>query len=357
MNRKAIVWGTLWSLLSLTDVQADGVRNFVHIVGSSALQPFASAVSDKIVKSGKIKRPKLESTGTSGGFTLFCEGVGMDYPDIVNSWRPMRKKEFDTCQSNGVKDIVEVKIGYDGVVMAQSKKAQPFGSLSEKEIYLALAKQLPDPACKQYCDNKLVPNPNKTWKQINSSLPDTKIEVLGPPLTAGTSEVFGEVVLEAGCNGYPWLAAKKLTNEKEYKRLCHDVRKDGGYVEEINEMIVSRLATDPEAVGLFSYNWLRENTDRLIPIAIEGIKPDRDSIASQKYPVSRPLFFYVKKAHIDRVPGLSKYIAEFTSEKAWGDKGYLASKGLIPMSLDERKAYAADAKDLKSMVSVGEQAK
>lgn len=335
----------------LADAQADGFRNFVSVVGSSALQPYASAVSEKVVKAGKVERPKLESTGTNGGFTLFCEGVGMDYPDIVDTWRPMRKKEFETCQANGVKDIVEVKIGYDGVVMAQSKKVKPLGSLSAKEIYLALAKHLPDPACKQNCDDKLVANPYKTWKQINPSLPDTKIEVFGPPLTAGTSEVFGEVVLEAGCNSYPWLAAKKARNEKEYKRSCHDVRRDGAYVEEVNELIVSQLASEPEAVGLFSYKWLRENADRLAPIAVDGVKPDSDSIATQKYPVSRPLFFYVKKAHIDRVPGLSRYIAEFTSEKAWGDKGYLKSKGLIPMPLVERKIYAADAKSLKAMTA------
>lgn len=338
----------LAGLLATGETLADGVRNYVYIVGSSTLQPFAAAVADKIAKGGKILRPKIESTGTGGGFTLFCDGVGMDFPDIVNASRPMKKKEFDNCQKNGVNDIVEVKIGYDGIVVAQSKKSKPY-NLTIKQLYLALAKQIPDPACKQPRCEKLVANPYQTWKQIDPALPDVRIEALGPPVSSGTSEAFADIVLAQGCDSYPWLAAKKTNNETEYKQLCHSLREDGAYTEETVDTIVSRLTANPEAIAIVGYSGLKENTDRIQAAAIEGVLPNHDNIASRQYPLYRPLSFYLKKAHDGRVPGLEKYLAEFTNEKAWGEKGYLVAKGLISMPLPERKTYASDAKTLKSM--------
>ncbi|MDD5036997.1 MAG: substrate-binding domain-containing protein, partial [Methylococcaceae bacterium] len=299
---------------------ADEARDYVHIVGSSSLLPFATAVADRIAKTGRLKHPKLESTGTSGGFSLFCEGTGMDTPDIVNASRPMSKKEFETCRRNGVNDIVEVKAGYDAIVIAS--QTQPL-NLSRRELYLALAKTVPDPACLGPCETMLA-NPYRRWKQINPDLPEARIEVLGPPFNSGISEIFAEAVLEKACNS--WLAVP--SHAKEAKPACTELRKDGVYSEETSAAIAGRLADHPNALGLFSYIRLRENGENLQAAAIESIRPDHDSIASRKYPLSFPLFFYVKKAHLGKAKGLEQYLAEFTREETWGEKGYLATQGL-----------------------------
>jgi phosphate transport system substrate-binding protein len=334
----------------LTSVSwADGARNYLSIVGSSSLMPFSEAVSDRIAKSGKIKRPKLESTGTGGGFTLFCDGVGMDFPDIVNAGRRIESKEFESCRNHGVTGIVEVKVGHDGVVLASAQKDKPLGELSRKELYLALAKQVPDPACKGKCE-KLVPNPYKTWRQINPAWPDSAILIYGPTASAGLRDTLSEIVMELGCVEHPWIA-KQARNDAEHRRLCRSIREDGMYVEETDERRVAGVSASPDALGLFGYGWLKRHADQLRPVAIEGIVPSDDSIADQRYPISRAMYFYVKKAHVERVPGITQYIAEFTGDKAWGQKGYLVPLGLIPMSQEERAAYAADAKHLKDMAA------
>jgi phosphate transport system substrate-binding protein len=322
---------------------AEGGRNYVHVVGSSTLLPYAEAVADHIAKGGKVKRPKLESTGAAGGFTLFCEGAGLDFPDIVNSPRPMKKTEEETCRDNGVGEIAAMKIGYDGLVLARSSQSQPF-DLTRKTLYLAMAKQIPDPACKEPPCEKLIPNPYKTWKQIDPKLPDAKIEVFGPPVSSGAGEVFAEAVLEKGCAAYPWLEAQKAKNEKAYRRLCDNIRADGAYTEETGETVVSRLSENPNAVGLIAFARLRENAASLQAASVDGVMPTRESIAAKQYPIAHPLFFYVKNAHVDQVPGLKQYVTEFTQDKAWGEKGYLAARGLIPLEASERKLLVASWK-------------
>jgi len=323
-------------------------RDAISIVGSSTVYPFATVVAEQFGKAGKFKTPKVESTGTGGGIKLFCGGVGAQYPDIANASRQIKETELATCKKFGVTDIVEVKIGYDGIVLAQTKKAKPM-KLTRKEIYLALAKKIPDPSCTD-CDN-LITNPYKTWNEINPSLPNTKIEVLGPPPTSGTRDAFAELALEAGCQSFPWLKALKSKDEKEYKAVCQQVREDGGYVEagENDNLIVQKLLTNPTSLGVFGYSFLEENADKVSAVTIEGITPDYDTISSMSYPISRPLFFYVKKQHIGVVPGIPEYIAEFTSEKAWGDEGYLTKKGFIPLPADERQDVADSAKALTPM--------
>ncbi|PZN77501.1 MAG: phosphate ABC transporter substrate-binding protein [Candidatus Methylumidiphilus alinenensis] len=338
----------LSTLLIAGTALADGPRNYLYIVGSTTIAPFSEEVASRIAKSAKFKHPLLESNGTSGGFTMFCEGTGMDYPDIIDASRPIKKSEFTTCQKNGVGDIVEVKIGYDGIVIASSKKAKPM-ELTRKDLYLALAKSVPDTVCKETCD-KLIPNPYKTWKQVNPSLPDVKIDVYGPPFNSGSSEVFSEAVLESGCNIFPWLRAMRTKNEKEYYRNCHNFREDGVYTQESGELIPSRLDDNLDSVGIINFNRLKENASHLKAAKLEGVAPSYESIASQNYAIARPLFFYVKKAHVDRLPGFRNYLAEFTSEKASGPNGYLLAKGLVGMSPQELKAYAADVKELKPMV-------
>lgn len=348
-NKKLWVLSVAWSVAVIGGLTyAKGGRDAITIVGSSTVYPFSTVVAEQFGKSGKFKTPKVESTGTGGGIKLFCGGVGVGYPDIVNASRRMKKTEFDACRKSGVKDIVEVKIGYDGIVLAQSKKAKPL-TLTRKEIYLALAKRVPDPGCPD-C-NRLVANPYKTWNQINPALPDQKIEVLGPPPTSGTRDAFAELALEGGCQSFAWIKAWKEKDEAKFKSICQTVREDGAYIEagENDNLIVQKLEANPNAVGVFGFSFLAQNTDKILAASVDGVEPNYDNIAGGQYSVSRPLFFYVKKAHIGMIPGIEEYIAEFVSDKAMGSDGYLADKGLIPLPEEERKEAARDAKNLKNL--------
>jgi phosphate transport system substrate-binding protein len=325
---------------------AEGGRDYISVVGSSTVYPFSTVVAEQFGRAGKFKTPKVESTGTGGGIKLFCGGVGVQFPDVANASRAMKKTEFETCQKNGVKDIVEVKIGYDGIVVAQSKKAKAKLELTRKELYLALAKRVPDPAKPD--GDALVENPYKMWSEINPKLPKSKIEVLGPPPTSGTRDAFAELALEGGCAQIPWIKAKKESDDAWFKNVCMTVREDGAYVEagENDNLIVQKLEANPTAAGVFGYSFLETNSDKLRAAPIDGVAPSYEDISSGKYPVSRPLFFYVKKAHAGVIPGIEAYVAEYTSEKAFGSEGYLADKGLIPLPDTERKKVAAEAKKM-----------
>jgi len=325
---------------------AAAARDYISIVGSSTVYPFATVVVEQFGKTTKFKTPKVESTGSGGGLKLFCAGVGIETPDITNASRRIKKSEYETCQKNGVKDIVEVKIGYDGIAVANSKKATHL-DLSLRDIYLALAKDVPDPKGGE----KLVANPYKTWKDVNAKLPAINIEVLGPPPTSGTRDAFAELAMEGGCKTFDWIKAMKKQDKKAYKKACHTVREDGAYVEagENDNLIVQKLETNPDALGVFGFSYLDQNQDKIQGSSINGIKPAFETIADGSYPVSRPLFFYVKKAHIGVIPGMTEYLAEFTSSKAWGEEGYLSDRGLIPMPAEERNKFAADAKNLTTL--------
>ena len=316
-------------------------RDYISIVGSSTVYPFATVVAEKFGKTTAFKTPKIESTGSGGGLKLFCAGVGTEHPDITNASRRIKKSECETCAKNGVNEIVEVKIGYDGITIANSKKASIF-KVSRKDIFLALAKDVPDPKGGE----RLIPNPYKTWKDVNSSLPNTKIEVLGPPPTSGTRDAFVELAMEAGAKKFASIKAMKKTNKKKYKGICHTVREDGAYIEagENDNLIVQKLEANPDALGIFGFSFLDQNTDKIQGSFVDGVQPTFDNIASGKYPVSRPLFFYVKKAHVNVIPGMKEYLKEFTSEKAWGQEGYLSEKGMIPMPDKERKQFGKDVK-------------
>jgi len=321
-------------------------RDYISIVGSSTVYPFATVVAEQYGKTGGAKTPKIESTGSGGGFKLFCGGVGVDHPDITNASRAIKSTEIKTCADNGVKEIVEVKIGYDGIAVANAKTA-PKMSLTRKDIFLALAKDVPDPKD----PSKFIANPYKTWKDVNPTLPAEKIEVLGPPPTSGTRDAFSELVLEKGATTFENIKAMKDKDKKAYKKLCHTVREDGAYVEagENDNLIVQKLQANPKALGIFGFSFLDQNSDKVQGSAIEGKVPTYEAIADGSYPVSRPLFFYVKKAHVEVIPGIKGYLAEFTNEKAWGKDGYLADKGLIAMPDAERKTMAANVAALKVM--------
>jgi phosphate transport system substrate-binding protein len=348
--KKTVVWMAAAAFLAAAaGTAAAQQRDGISIVGSSTVYPFATVVAEKFGKTGGFKTPKIESTGTGGGFKLFCGGVGVGHPDITNASRAIKAGEFETCQKNGVTEVIEVKIGYDGIVIANAKKAAPI-KLTRKEIFLALAKEVPDPADPA----KLVPNPYKTWKAINPALPDVKIEVLGPPPTSGTRDAFVELAMETGAEKIESLKALKSSDAKAFQKVFASIREDGAYIEagENDNLIVQKLVANPNAFGIFGFSFLDQNADRIQGALVEEAPPTFENIASGKYPLSRPLFFYVKKAHVGVIPGIKEYLAEFTSEKAWGKDGYLSEKGLIPLPEAERKQVAQNVAQMKVLTEV-----
>jgi len=344
MKVKGLIIAGAFATAALMSSPAHANRDYISIVGSSTVYPFATVVAERFGQMTQFKTPKIESTGSGGGFKLFCAGVGVDHPDITNASRAIKKSEQEQCAANGIKDIIEVKIGYDGIVLANSKNADQI-NLTRKDIFLALAKDIPGD------DGKLMANPHKTWKDVNSALPDVAIEVLGPPPTSGTRDAFVELVMDVGAEQVEGMEALMKADKKAYQKAAQTVREDGGYIEagENDNLIVQKLQANPNAFGIFGFSFLDQNADVIQGSIVEGEAPTFENIADGKYPVSRPLFFYVKKAHVGTIPGIAEYLAEFTSEKTWGPEGYLADKGMIPMPDAERKQFAMDVKELKPM--------
>jgi len=342
---KKLVLSAAVAALSMNALQAAG-RDTISVMGSSTVYPFATVVAERFGKGSDFKTPKIESTGTGGGMKLFCAGDGINTPDMTNASRRIKKSEFEMCQKNGVAGITEVMIGYDGIVIANSKKSEVM-KLSRKDIFLALAKQVPA----KDGSEKLVANPYKTWKEVNPALPADKIEVLGPPPTSGTRDAFAELALEGGCKTFDWIKAMKKKDKKQYKTVCHSVREDGAYIEagENDNLIVQKLTANPKALGVFGFSFLDQNADKVQGSTIDGSVPTFDNIADGSYPVSRPLYFYVKKAHVGRIPGMVEYVTEFTSEAAMGEDGYLADKGLIPLPDKMRKEVRESSVGMKAL--------
>ena len=318
-------------------------RDQIKIVGSSTVYPFATVVAERFGKSSGFKTPVIESTGSGGGLKLFCAGLGTEHPDITNASRRIKTKEVQKCSKNGVDDITEIKVGFDGIALANAKSG-PTLKLSLKELYLALARVVP--ADKE--GNTVKPNPYKMWNEINPDLPAAPIVVIGPPPTSGTRDAFNELAIEKGCKKFPGRKALKKSNKELYKAECRGIREDGRYVEagENDNLIIEKLVADPGAIGVFGYSFLDQNRDKVKPSEIDGVLPKFEDISSGKYPVSRSLFFYVKNAHAAVIPGIKEYVREFTAEKAIGSDGYLISKGLIPLPNDERMKFAKDGKKL-----------
>ncbi len=343
MIKKSLIFAAAAVSLAAGSASAQSARDYISIVGSSTVYPFATVVAEQFGKSTRFKTPKIESTGSGGGLKLFCSGLGVEHPDITNSSRRIKLSEVSLCAKNGVAEIVEVKIGYDGIVLANSVNADVV-ELTRQDIFLALAKQVPDPAGGE----QLIENPYEKWSDIREGLPQSEIEVLGPPPTSGTRDAFVELAMEGGCKQFGWIKAMKDSDKYAYKRICHTVREDGRYVEagENDNLIVQKLEANPAALGIFGFSFLDQNMDKVQGSVIDGVEPTFEAIADGDYPVSRPLYFYVKKAHVGVIPGIEDFVAEFTSDKAWGDEGYLSDKGLIPLPEEERKAMQADARAL-----------
>ncbi|MEL7463918.1 MAG: PstS family phosphate ABC transporter substrate-binding protein [Pseudomonadota bacterium] len=297
-------------------------RDQIRIVGSSTVFPFSTAVAETFGKTTEFKTPVVESTGSGGGLKLFCAGVGVDHPDITNASRRIKAKEIKLCAENGVTPV-ESKVGFDGIVVANAKGSPAF-ALTREQIVTALAEQGPKPAM---------------WSDIDPSLPAIKIEVLGPPPSSGTRDAFEELVMEEGCEG-AGIECDGIS-----------IREDGAYIEsgENDNLIVSKLEANPNALGVFGYSFLDQNADKLQGATVDGVEPSFDAIASGDYPVSRSLYFYVKKEHVGVVPGIMEYVAEFSSDEAAGDEGYLVDKGLIPLPADEFSANLTNVMALDPM--------
>jgi phosphate transport system substrate-binding protein len=327
----------LAALAAVATAGAAEARDQIRIVGSSTVFPFATTVAENFGKTTNFKTPVIESTGSGGGLKLFCAGVGTEHPDITNASRRIKSSEVESCAKNGVKDITEVKIGFDGIVLANSKAA-PHYELDKVTLFKALAKEVP-------VDGKFVANPYKKWSEIDGKLPAEDIEVLGPPPTSGTRDAFVELVMEEACGEIPECDAL----DKDAKKVAFgSMREDGAFIEagENDNLIVQKLEANPHALGIFGYSFLDQNADKVQGSTIGGVEPTFENIASGAYGVSRSLYFYVKGAHVGTIPGIKEYIAEFTSENAWGPEGYLADKGLIPLPDDARAQMAEQANSL-----------
>lgn len=303
-------------------------RDQIRVVGSSTVYPFTTVVAE-LFGNIKGKTPIIESTGTGGGFKLFCSGIGDKYVDFNNASRAMKKSEVKKCAKNGI-TATEIKVGYDGIVLANSKQSKQM-EISLKEIFLALAAKIPQ-------DGKLVSNPYTHWNQINPKLPNTKIRVLGPPPTSGTRDAFVELAMEGGAKKFGWLKDLRKKDKKKFKAIAHTIREDGAYVEagENDNLIIKKLDSDPSSFGVFGFSFLDQNLDKLQGSVIQGVAPTFDSIADGSYKVSRPLFIYAKDQHMGKVPGMKDFIKLYISEQMTGEYGRLADGGLIPLPAREK---------------------
>ncbi|ETX29534.1 substrate-binding domain-containing protein [Roseivivax isoporae] len=318
------------ALVSATAVAAQG-RDAIRIVGSSTVFPYTQAVAEQFSSSTDFPSPVVESTGTGGGMQIFCEGIGEAHPDITGASRGMTAGEFELCQQNGVESITQANIGSDGLSIAISRDNEFDWDLSLAEVYQALAAQVP-------VDGEWVDNPYTMWNEINSDLPEVEILAYGPPPTSGTRDAFVELAMHAGCEELPYVQEGGFDGDW-VEENCSRMRQDGPFVEagENDNLIVQRLTADANAVGIFGYSFLFENQDALKAVSINGVQPDPDTIASGDYPISRPLYFYVKNAHRGVIPGLNEFIEEYMSEDAMAPGGYLTERGMVALS-DERRA-------------------
>ncbi|MDG2001713.1 MAG: substrate-binding domain-containing protein [Novosphingobium sp.] len=310
-----------------------GSRDYITGVGSSTVYPFATAVAEKLVEGGG-KSPVIESTGTGGGMNLFCSGVGAEHPDVENASRRIKASEYEMCQTNGVKEIVEIQVGIDGIAFAEASNGQSM-KFTPEVVYKALAS---NPFGK--------PQAAKLWSDVDPSLPSLPILVYGPPTTSGTRDALAELILEAGCKTNADMKALKDSDKDLYKATCTEIREDGAYVDagENDNLIVQKIAQNPKAVGVFGYSFLEENGDKLKGIPMSGVDPTYETISDFSYPGARPLYIYVKKAHLSAIEPLAGYVSEWAN--AWGPDGYLKSKGMVVSPENVRAKYADVVKNM-----------
>ena len=327
---------SLFAALVITSYAS--ARDQIKIVGSSTVYPYATVVAEKFGKGGKFKTPVIESTGTGGGMKLFCAGVGTQHPDITNASRAIKSKEKALCAKNGVKDIIEIIVGNDGISFAHSVKAKNI-DFTKEQLWRALAHDVD-------VNGKVVANPYKKWSDIDKSLPNVDIKIMVPPPTSGTRDAWNSLVMGKGCSkGFKTAMGDKA------KKGCAKLREDGLAIEagENDTLIVNKLAADPELFGLFGYSYLVANKDKIKAAKVNGVVPSLEGIQNYSYPIARPLFFYVKKAHVGVVPGIHEFLKEFTAKKATGSKGYLTDIGLVPLSTEKYKLTRNSALNLTTI--------
>ena len=327
--KKTLGIAALAGALALTAATAAEARDQIRVVGSSTVFPYSQAVAEQFANATGMTAPVVESTGTGGGMKIFCQGIGPDHPDVTGASRAMKESEWELCVTNGVLDITEVQIGYDGLSIAVSRDNNADWGLTEKEIFTALAAEVP-------VNGEIVANPYTKWSEINPDLPDVAIVAFGPPPTSGTRDAFVELAMHDGCNAYEEIAALEESDEDRWDAVCSRMRQDGPFVEagENDNLIVQRLQSDPNAIGIFGYSFLYENLDTLKPVPVEGVEPNFDTIASGDYDIARPIFFYIKNQHRGVIPGLNEFIAEYVSDSAMGEGGYLSERGLTILGPD-----------------------
>ena len=330
------------AVLAAGPALAQQARDQIRAVGSSTVFPFTTTVAENFARTSGMKAPIVESTGTGGGFRLFCAGVGTQHPDLSNASRAITKSEIEACTKNGVTAITEVKIGFDGIVLAVKKGAPKF-DVTRQQVWLALARQVPK-------NGQLVANPHQRWSDIDPKLPNIAIEVMGPPPTSGTRDAFVEMVMDFGCKDFAEI--KAIADSRARAQACAAIREDGKFIEagENDNLIVQRLvAGQGVAIGIFGYSFLEENIDKLQAKHVDGVEPTFENISSGTYPVSRSMFVYVKNAHAGVIPGLREFVSEYVSDRSMGENGYLEKKGLIPLPKAEREKVRSSATNLTPM--------
>ncbi|PWE16456.1 phosphate ABC transporter substrate-binding protein [Marinicauda salina] len=355
-----------------------GARQGIRIVGSSTVFPFTTAVAESFGAKTDFPTPVVESTGTGGGMALFCSGVGLEYPDLTGASRPMKASEYALCQENGVTAITEIMIGFDGIVIGNSVEA-PAMDIDKAELWLALAAQVPTPVDADgqplfdaegapvdgasfadvagYSCETFIDNPHQRWSDVDPDLSNARIEVFGPPPTSGTRDAFVELAMEQGAEDIQCIAALADSDPDMFDRVAARLREDGAWVDsgENDNAIVQTLANTPSSFGVFGYSFLEQNGDRIHASTINGVEPTYDNIAEGVYPVSRSLFVYVKNQHVGVAPGIEAFIAELTSDEAWGPFGYLAERGLIALPEARRAEVREAARSLEAMDGVSEE--
>ena len=330
--------------LALVAVATDAMaRDQIKVVGSSTVFPYSQAAAEEFGNKSGFPAPVVESTGTGGGMKIFCQGIGVGNPDMTGASRAMKASEYKLCAENGVTDITEALIGYDGLSMAYSRKSPTAWELSEEQIYLALAAQVP-------VNGEWADNPYKRWSEIDSSLPDVAITVYGPPPTSGTRDAFVELVMWDACEGLDFVKEGGFDGDW-IEENCSRMRTDGPFIEagENDNLIVQRLESDPNAIGIFGYSFLFENSDKLAGVVIDGVAPSFETIADFSYGVARPIYFYVKNAHRGVIPGLNEFLAEYVSDAALGPDGYLTERGLTPLSDEVREKVQETVMSARTM--------
>ncbi|MEY4678847.1 MAG: hypothetical protein RLZZ276_496 [Pseudomonadota bacterium] len=339
---KTMILAAAVAVVAAGPALAQQARDQIRAVGSSTVFPFTTTVAENYARTSGRKAPIVESTGTGGGFRLFCAGVGTQHPDISNASRAITKSEIETCAKNGVTSITEVKIGFDGIVLAVKKGSTRF-DLTRQQVWLALARQVPR-------NGQLVANPHQRWSDIDPSLPNIAIEVMGPPPTSGTRDAFVEMVMDFGCKDFAEI--KAIADARARAQACAAIREDGKFIEagENDNLIVQRLvAGQGVAIGIFGFSFLEENLDKLQAKHVDAVEPTFENISSGKYPVSRSMFVYVKNAHAGVIPGLREFVSEYVSDRSMGENGYLEKKGLIPLPKAEREKVRSNASNLTPM--------